>query len=98
MRGEIDLQPEMFSHVDNATHASTMYPDSRLYRKGSGKEAKLNFVGHLQTENRSGFIIGAAVTEAGTSQEWPAAIGLLSQQSMRPHQTVGADKGQESAR
>ena len=77
----------------NATHASTTDPDSRLFRKGLRKEAKLSFMGHLLTENRNGFIVGAAVTEAGTSQEWPVAIELLSRQSIRPHQTVGADKG-----
>src|SRR6202051_4533615 len=30
----------------NATHASTTDPDARLARKGSGKEAKLSYIGH----------------------------------------------------
>ncbi len=77
----------------NATHASTTDPDSRLFRKGLGKEARLSFMGHLLTENRHGLIVDTAVTEAGTSQEWPAAVELLSGQPIRPHQTVGADKG-----
>ena len=77
----------------NATHASTTDPDSRLYRKGKGKEAKLNYMGHIVTENRNGLIVGASVSEAGTSQEWTAAIRLLAEQPVRPGQTVGADKG-----
>lgn len=77
----------------NETHASTTDPDSRLYRKGKGKEAKLNYMGHIVTENRNGLIVGASVSEAGTSQEWTEAIKLLAGQSVRPGQTVGADKG-----
>lgn len=77
----------------NNTHASTTDPDSRLYRKGPGKESKLGFMGHILTENRNGFVVGAVVSEAGTRQEWLAGIELLSEQSCRPGQTVGADKG-----
>ncbi len=77
----------------NETHASTTDPDSRLYRKGKGKEAKLSYMGHIVTENRNGLIVGASVSEAGTSQEWTEAIKLLAGQSVRPGQTVGADKG-----
>lgn len=76
----------------NDTHASTTDPESRLFRKGFGKEAKLSYMGHLLTENRNGFIVGAVVTTAGTRQEWPAAVALLSRQAIRPGQTVGADK------
>ncbi len=38
----------------NDTHASTTDPESRLFRKGKGKEAKLCFMGHVVTENRHG--------------------------------------------
>jgi hypothetical protein len=38
----------------NETHASTTDPEARLYRKGSGKEAKLCFMGHALMENRNG--------------------------------------------
>ncbi len=82
----------------NATHASTTDPDSRLFRKGLGKEAKLSYMGHVVTENRNGLIVEALVTEAGTSQEWEAAIALLSKQSKRRRQTVGADKGYDVGR
>ena len=82
----------------NATHTSTTDPDSRLFRKGPGKEAKLSYMGHVVTENRNGFIVEATVTEAGTSQEWDAAVELLSQQSKSKRQTVGADKGYDVSR
>lgn len=77
----------------NETHESSTDPDSRMFRKGGGKEAKLSFMGHLLTENRNGLIVGTTVTEAGTRQEWSAGIELLSHQRRRRRQTVGADKG-----
>lgn len=77
----------------NDTHESTTDPDSRLFRKSLGQEAKLNYMGHIVTENRNGFVVGTAVTEAGTRQEWAAALELLAQQPVRPGRTVGADKG-----
>ena len=77
----------------NETHASTTDPDARLYRKGKGKEAKLNYMGHIVTENRNGLIVGASVSEAGTRQEWIEAIEMLASHPVRPGQTVGADKG-----
>lgn len=38
----------------NATHQSTTDPESVLYRKAHGKEAKLCFGGHILMENRNG--------------------------------------------
>jgi hypothetical protein len=37
----------------NATHASTTDPEAQLCRKGSGKEAKLSFLGHALMEKRA---------------------------------------------
>lgn len=81
----------------NETHESKTDPDSKLYRKGPGKESKMSYMGHVLTENRNGFIVDAAVTEAGGRQEWEAAIDLLAGQSRNGHQTVGADKGYDDA-
>ncbi len=39
----------------NDTHASTSDPDSRLYRKAAGREAKLCYMGHATMENRLGW-------------------------------------------
>jgi transposase len=48
----------------NDTHESTTDPDSRLARKGDGKEAKLSYAGHVLMENRSGMVVNARVTLA----------------------------------
>jgi IS5 family transposase len=37
----------------NDTHASTSDPDSRLYRKAAGREAKLCYMGHATAERRA---------------------------------------------
>ena len=59
--GEVDFHGERRT---NATHASTTDPDARLYRKGSGREAKLCYLGHALMENRNGLIVYACVTQA----------------------------------
>src|SRR4028119_409380 len=59
----------------NATHASTTDPDARLYRKGEGKEAKLCFMGHASSEERSGLLVGACLTRGGGPAERAAAVG-----------------------
>lgn len=80
----------------NKTHQSTTDPDSLLFRKGKGKEAKLSYMGHILTENRNGFILEACVSKAGTSKEWDSALDLLAMQSIHPRRTVGADKGYDT--
>jgi transposase len=77
----------------NDTHQSTTDPDARLYKKGTGHEAKLAYLGHLLTENRHGFIIDTAVTEASGTGERDAAITMLSELPLtRRRLTVAADK------
>ncbi len=41
-------------------------PDSRLYRKAAGREAKLCYMGHATMENRHGL----AVAEQGHACQW----------------------------
>lgn len=93
-RQEVNFHGEKRS---NKTHQSTTDPESKLFRKGPGKEAKLSFMGHILTENRNGFILDTEVTQAGTSQEWDAGLDLIARQSTRPGLTVGADKGYDTA-
>lgn len=92
---DVDFKGEKRS---NATHESSTDPDARLYRKGAGQSSRLCMMGHILTDNRNGLIVEACVTTAGTSQEWDAALEMLDQQSMRPGQTVGADKGYDVGR
>ena len=78
---------------NNETHASTTDPDALQCRKGKGKESKLRYLGNILVENRNGLIVDTSVSEAKLHLERPEAIELLSRQSVRPGQTVGADKG-----
>jgi transposase len=92
-RQEVNFHGEKRS---NKTHQSTTDPESKLFRKGSGKEAKLSFMGHILTENRNGFIVETEVTQAGTSQEWDAGLDLVARIGTRSTLTVGADKGYDT--
>ena len=56
--------------LTNETHDFTTDPDSRLFRKGRGKEAKLSYMRHVLMENRNGLIIDTELTSAtGTERE-----------------------------
>ena len=63
---ERDLHGEKRS---NATHCSTTDPDTRLFRKGTGEEAKLCHMRHLMMENRNALIVDARLTEANGTAE-----------------------------
>ena len=77
----------------NETHASTTDPDARLYRKGSGKEAKLCFMGHGLMENRHGLLVDACLTQADGHAERVAALQMIEPRADRPTAiTLGADK------
>jgi transposase len=81
----------------NETHASTTDPDSRLYRKGPGKEAKLSFLGHGLMENRSGLLVDACLTQADGHAERVAALHMMEPRAERPRAvTLGADKGYDA--
>ena len=47
----------------NDTHESKTDPEAKLYRKGSGQEARLGYLGHVLMENRNGLIVDAMVTK-----------------------------------
>jgi len=82
----------------NQTHASTTDPESKLYRKGSGQEAKLSYLGHVLMENRNGLIVDAMVTEADGTAERDAAMLMVHARwkQHRPISTLGADKGYDT--
>ena len=61
----------------NETHASTTDPESRLYRKAAGREAKLCYMGHVTMENRHGLAVAGMVTTAGGRAERSAAHAML---------------------
>jgi len=77
----------------NATHQSTTDPEARLARKGSGKEAKLCYAGHVQMDNRHGLVVNTRMTQASGSAEPQAALAMATQIAGQHRVTLGADKG-----
>jgi transposase len=78
------------------THQSTTDPQSRLYRKGKGKESKLVYMGHVVMENRHGLVVGCGVTQATGTAEREAAEALLAEIPRSNRATVGGDKGYDT--
>jgi transposase len=75
----------------NATHQSTTDPDARLFKKATGAEAKLAYLGHLLMENRNGLIVDAMVTAATGTAERDAALIMLGELPDGGRITVGGD-------
>ncbi len=82
----------------NDTHASTTDPESRLYRKAQGREARLCYMGHALMENRNGLAIGGMVTQANGTAERRASEALLKQLTKKTGKTatVGEDKAYDT--
>jgi len=80
----------------NDTHRSTTDPDARLYKKSSGSEAKLAYLGHLLMENRHGLIVDALVTAATGTAEREAALTMLRARPDGDRITVGGDKNYDT--
>ena len=89
--GERNFRAEKRS---NETHASTTDPDARLYRKASGQESRLAYLGHALMENRNGLAVGALVTQATGTAEREAALELC--QDLPAGASVGGDKGYDA--
>jgi transposase len=81
----------------NDTHQSTTDPVARLAKKGRGKEARLCFTGHVLMENRPGFVVDVALSQATGTAERDAALDMLEQVPGSHRITVGADKGYDTA-
>lgn len=80
----------------NDTHQSTTDPESVLYRKASGKEARLCFGAHLLMENRHGLCADFTLHNPITASEPMVALEQVDghkhlYQGVAP-KTVGADK------
>jgi transposase len=83
----------------NDTHASTTDPDSRLYRKAAGREARLSYLGHVTMENRHGLAVAGLVTHAtGTAERYASETMLKSKAKAAGGRiTVGEDKAYDTA-
>ncbi|MCC7060991.1 MAG: IS5 family transposase [Burkholderiaceae bacterium] len=83
----------------NATHASTTDPDSRLAKKGHGKEAKLSYQASVTLDNRHGLVVGTLVgpADGGHTEVEQATTLLAALHAEQPHRagrrTIGGDKG-----
>lgn len=75
----------------NQTHQSTTDPDSRLFKKAKGHEAKLAYLGEVLMENRHGLVVDACVVTAAGTGERDAATGLIASLPRR-RVTIGGDK------
>lgn len=80
----------------NATHECRTDPEAKLYRKGSGREAKLYHMGHALMENRNGLIMALDIGEANGYEERNATIRMLKHVRKRHRKrptTLGEDAG-----
>src|SRR5438552_3741644 len=80
----------------NQTHASTTDEDALLARKGSGKEARLSYSGHVLMENRNGLVADAEVLQANGTAERDAALVMIEAIPGDRQVTVGADKNYDT--
>lgn len=84
----------------NDTHASTTDSEARLYKKSSGAEAKLAFLGHAIMENRNGLIVATRFTQATGTAERDAAAEMMEElmyDSAKNRVTLGGDKNYDTA-
>lgn len=82
----------------NDSHASTTDPESRLYRKSPGHQAKMSYLEHALMENRNGLLVDVEVSQATGTAEREAALAMLKRlraRGFRP-KTVGGDKGYDT--
>jgi transposase len=80
----------------NATHASTTDPEARLYKKATGQEAKLCFLGHVLMENRHGLVVNTRLTPATGIAEREAALALVASRPTTQRITLGGDKNYDT--
>jgi transposase len=77
----------------NETHESTTDPESRLARKGYGKEAKLCYAGHALMENRNGLLVDLRISQANGRAECETAIDMLADVATGGRITVAGRQG-----
>ena len=84
----------------NTTHQSTTDPESRLLRKGKGKEARLVFMAHAMMENRNGMLTDfqmSSGTGTGTAERdaVPVLLDEARERGFHP-KTMGGDKNYDT--
>jgi transposase len=80
----------------NDTHESLTDRFARLFKKSTGSEAKLCYLGHVVTENRHGLVVDTRLTLASGTAERDAALGIFEQKPTGKRVTLGGDKGYDT--
>lgn len=77
----------------NPTHESTTDSEARLYKKATGQEARVAYLGHVLMEHRNGLVRSACVCSAtGTAEREAALVMMLADLPAGRRLTLGADK------
>lgn len=80
----------------NETHQSTTDPEARLYKKSTGSEARLSYLGHVLMENRHGLLVRTQVTPATGTAEREAALQMVEAVAGTKRITLAADKNYDT--
>lgn len=80
----------------NETHESTTDPMARLYKKTSGAQAKLAYLGHALTENRNGLVVDVRLTQATGTAEREAGKNMISGKAEWRRVTLAGDRGYDT--
>jgi hypothetical protein len=80
----------------NETHRSLTDPLARLFKKSSGAEARLCYMGHLVTENRNGLVVDTRLTLSTGTAERDATIEMMEQKPAGKRLTLGGDRGYDT--
>ena len=80
----------------NETYQSLTDPFARLFKKSSGGEARLCYLGHLVTENRNGLAVDTRLTLSTGTAERDAAIEMMEQKPTGKRLTLGGDRGYDT--
>jgi IS5 family transposase len=80
----------------NETHQSLTDPLARLFKKSSGAEARLCYMGHLVTENRNGLVVDTRLTLSTGTAERDAAIEMMEPKPAGKRLTLGGDRGYDT--
>ena len=94
-RFDYNSNPKVDFHNEkmcNDTHRSLTDPDSRLYKKGKGREVKLSYMGHVLMENRHGLVVDTRVNQATGIAKREAALSIAENIPGSNPVTLGADK------
>jgi transposase len=80
----------------NDTHEAPKDPEAKLFCKGKGQTAKLNYMGHVLMDHREGLIVDVELTQADGFGERAAALTLLDRHPSRKRRTLAGDKAYDT--